>query len=72
MVGERDVSGVGSARRRWERRLRAFHRHEAMSVTLALATALHHREGVAGVTSDAPRRLKPPLPGETARSLAGP
>ena len=39
---------------------------------LALATALHHsaqrvevpREGVEGVTSDAPRRPKPPLPGK--------
>ena len=80
MMGERDVSGVGSARRRRERRLRAFHRHEAMSVRLALATALHHsaqrvevpREGVEGVTSDAPRRPKPPPPGKRPGVLLDP
>ena len=36
----RDVAT--SARRRRERQLRAFHRHEALSVKMALATALHH------------------------------
>ena len=54
MMGERAVSAAGSARRRRELRLRAFHRHEAMSVRLALATALHHsaqRVGVEGVTT---------------------
>ena len=69
MMGERDVSGVGSSRRFRERWLRAFQQYEAMSVRLALATALHlsaqrvevPREGVEGVTSDAPRRPKPPL-----------
>ena len=41
-MAARDDGGSGAARRRRERRLRAFHRHEAMSVRLALATALHH------------------------------
>ena len=37
-----DVGRAGAAFRRRQRQLRAFHRHEAMSVKLALATALHH------------------------------
>ena len=40
--GERDFVVVGSARRRRERRLRCFLRHEEMAVRMALARATHH------------------------------
>ena len=40
--GERDFVVVGSARRRRERRLRCFLRHEEMAVRMALARAAHH------------------------------
>ena len=40
--GERDFVVVGSARRRRERRLRCFLRHEEMAVRMALAHATHH------------------------------
>ena len=43
---ERDCSGVGSARRRRERRLRSWWRHERMTVAAELAVALHHSRGV--------------------------
>ena len=33
---------MGTAQRRRERQLRAFHRHEVLSVKMALATALQH------------------------------
>ena len=39
-VAARDAAT--SARRRRECQLRAFHRHEVLSVKMALATALHH------------------------------
>ena len=79
-MGERDVSGVGSARRRRERRLRAFHRHEAMSVRLALASALHHsaqrvevpREEVVQVAHEALRGQKTPPPGTQPATLREP
>ena len=40
--------GATSARRRRNRQLRAFHRHEVLSVKMALATALHHSAQPAG------------------------
>ena len=40
--GERDFVVVGSARRRRERRLRCFLRHEEMAIRMALARATHH------------------------------
>ena len=45
-MAERDCSGVGSARRRRERRLRSWWRHERMTVAAELAVALHHSRGV--------------------------
>ena len=70
-------AGHGAAWRRRERQLRAWHRHERMTVAMELATALHHsaqpveapREGVEGETNDAPRRPKPPLPGKRPAPL---
>ena len=49
--------GTGSARRRRERRLRSFLRHERMTVRMELAAALHHSSfrGSGPVTYDAPR-----------------
>ena len=63
---------AGAAKRRRDRRLRAWHRHVRTTVAMELATALHHsaqrvevpREGVEGVQLYAPRRPKPPLPGK--------
>ena len=40
-----DHAGAGSARRRRERRLRSWWRHERMSIACALAEALHHSSG---------------------------
>ena len=45
-MADRDDSGVGSARRRRERRLRSWWRHERMTVAAELAVALHHSRGV--------------------------
>ena len=45
MCGERDVGGVGSARRRRERLLRSMLRHEWQTVAMELAAALHHSCG---------------------------
>ena len=42
LVGERDVRGAGSARRRRERRLRCMLRHERQTVAMAHAEQLHH------------------------------
>ena len=80
MMGERDVSGVGSARRRRERRLRAFHRHVAMSVRLALASALHHSAQRVEVPSEVEepethvglRAQKTPPPGTQPAALREP
>ena len=63
---------AGAAKRRRDRRLRAWHRHVRTTVAMELATALHHsaqrvevpREGVEGEQHYAPRRPKPPLPGK--------
>ena len=73
-------AGHGAAWRRRERQLRAWHRHERMTVAMELATALHHsaqrveapREGVEGETNDALRRPKPPLPGKRPGVLLDP
>ena len=42
MMAGRDVGGVGNARRRRGRRLRAMLRHEQQSIAMALATVTHH------------------------------
>ena len=75
-----DVGRAGAAFRRRQRQLRAFHRHEAMSVKLALATALHHsaqrvevpREVEEYATHVGPRAQKTPPPGMRPASLAEP
>ena len=59
---------TGSARRRRERRLRSFLRHELMTVRMELAAALHHSSfrGAGPEMYDAPRRQR------TANSRVGP
>ena len=54
------ASHVGSARRRRERRLRSFLRHEWMAVRMELAAALHHSSfrGAGPEMYDAPRRQR--------------
>ena len=49
--------GVGSARRRRERRLRSWAKHERMTVAMALATVTHHSFQV-GTAYDALRSEK--------------
>ena len=71
MLGARD-DGEGAARRRRERRLRSWLRHERQSVAVALSEYMHHssraqrkdRAGEEGHEDkhDAPRRQKPPPP----------
>ena len=63
-----DRAHVGSARRRRERRLRSFLRHERMTVRMELAAALHHSSfrGAGPEMYDAPRRQR------TANSRVGP
>ena len=53
-------AGSGSARRRRERRLRSWLRHERMTVCMELTAALHHSafKGAAPETHDAPRSQK--------------
>ena len=53
-------SGSGSARRRRERRLRSWLRHERMTVRMELTAALHHSafKGAGPETHDAPRSQK--------------
>ena len=86
LAGSRFLDGctrrwrLGAARRRRERRLRAFHRHEAMSVRLALATALHHsaqrvevpREVEEHATHVGLRAHMTPLPGTQPAALREP
>ena len=80
---DRAHGSSGSAKRRRERQLRAFHRHEAMSVKLALVTALHHsaqrvevpREVEEHATFVGPRAQKTPPPGmrpDRLLDVAGP
>ena len=45
-MANRDAGGAGSARRRRERRLRSWWRHERMTVAAELAVAFHHSRGV--------------------------
>ena len=52
------VSSGGSARRRRERRLRSFWRHEQMAVQMVLATVTHHSFGKVGTTHAALRGQK--------------
>ena len=42
----RDAGGVGSARRRRDRHLRAWHHHVKLTVAIELATAVHHSSGL--------------------------
>ena len=42
MMGERDLNGVGSARRRRDRRLRSHLRHERVAIAMAVSEAQHH------------------------------
>ena len=69
--------------RRRQRRLRQWHRHERMTVAMALAEATHHAaprgrktaragEGVEHEQHDGLRALKPPLPGVRPGSLFDP
>ena len=53
-------AGSGSARRRMERRLRSWLRHERMTVRMELTAALHHSafKGAGFETHDAPRSQK--------------
>ena len=62
---------VGAAKRRRDRQLRAFRRHELLTVRMELAAALHHsaqrveepREGEVHEEHDGQRVQKRPLPG---------
>ena len=71
---------MGAVQRRRERQLRAFHRHEVLSLKMALATALHHSaqrvEVPRGVEEHeayvGPRAQKTPPPGMRPASLAEP
>ena len=56
--------GEGSARRRRERRLRAWWRHEQASVSAAVVSALHHSCDVGPVLYEALRRHKKTTEGE--------
>ena len=59
MLGERDAAGgTGSARRRRERRLRSWAKHERLSIAMALSTVTHHSFSV-GTAYDALRSQKP-------------
>ena len=49
---------TGSARRRRERRLRSWWRHERMSIAAVLATVTHHSHSKVGTANDAPRSQK--------------
>ena len=75
---------VGAAKRRRHRRLRAWHRHEQLTVAMELAAALHHsaqrpktvveepKEEVENVTRDGLRAQKSPPPGVRPGSLFDP
>ena len=68
MMAGREDGGVGSARRRRDRQLRAFRRHVQLTVRMELAAALHHSaqrvEGPReGELHEGPRAQKRPLPG---------
>ena len=71
---------VGAAKRRRDRQLRAFRRHELLTVRMELAAALHHsaqrvevpREVEEYATHVGPRAQKTPPPGMRPASLAEP
>ena len=71
---------AGAAKRRRDRRLRAWHRHVRTTVAMELATALHHstqrveapREGVEHEKHVGLRAQKPPLPGTRPGVLLDP
>ena len=79
-----DHAGSGAARRRRERRLRAWLRHERQSVAAAVAEALHHsagprekvverrgrQEGEVHETHNALRSQTTPLPGKRPTPLS--
>ena len=69
-----DLTG-GFAQQHQERRLRAWHRHERMTVVMELATAFHHsaRAERGGRARAAPRltRNRSPASGDAAGSAAG-
>ena len=50
--------GTGSARRRRERQLRSWPRHEQQSIAAVLAAVTHHSFDKVGTASGVPRNLK--------------
>ena len=73
-----DLAGTGAARRRRERRLRQFMRHERLSVAMALAEYSHHTSrgqrvaragGVEREENFEPRLQDPPLPQGAASTV---
>ena len=74
----RDDGGVGSAWRRRDRQLRAFRRHEQLTVRMELAAALHHSaQWVEGRERRGPREARRPTdtgatsPGDAAGASCG-
>ena len=82
MMAGGEVDGEGAARRRRQRRLRSWLKHERQSVAMALAEYTHHasrgqtraraREEVENVTRDGLRAQKSPPPGERPGCLVDP
>ena len=82
MMAGGDVDGEGAARRRRQRRLRPWLKHERQSVAMALAEYTHHasgsqtraraREGVEHATHSGLRPQKTPPPGERPGLLLEP
>ena len=66
-MAERDAAG-SSARRRRERRLRSFWRHEKLAIQMALSEAMHHSasRGAWHVSNAALRGQKPDRAGDAA------
>ena len=66
-MAERDAAG-SSARRRRERRLRSFWRHEKLAIQMALSEAMHHSapRGAWHVSNAALRGHKPDRAGDAA------
>ena len=60
--------GTGSARRRRERKLRSFWRHEKVAIQMALSEAMHHSapRGAWHVSNEALRGQKPDRAGDAA------
>ena len=68
LMAERDAAG-SSARRRRERRLRSFWRHEKLAIQMALSEAIHHSapRGAWHVSNAALPKQKPDRAGDAAR-----